>query len=74
MNNNHPQLIYKAELIDKKIVFTFNSQHIPTLDYIHGELGYHITETRAMQKTKEEIKSAPIVKPFNSLKDFLRRK
>ena len=74
-----PQLIFKAELVErdgKKVIsFTRNSTHIPTLDYIVGELQFNIIGLRAEEKFKQNQANKPILQgPQMSLREFLARK
>ena len=77
-NDKPKQIIFMAELVDvngeKKIKFTRNSAHIHTLDHIAKELDYMLTELRAIEKLKEQLKNAPIVQlPKGGLINFLRK-
>ena len=77
----YPQLIFKAEVIllpdgKKDIGFTFETNHIRTLDTVSKELDYHIIELRAQEKTKQEMNKLKIITkgPMMSLQQFLNRK
>jgi len=76
---NEPQLIFKAELIEKDgkndIQITNNSSHVPTLSILLTELQYIITELKAMERTKREIESMPQIQmPKGNIIDFLKRR
>lgn len=74
MDNGKDLIIFQARLVDgKRIEFDRNSSHIPTLDYVASELRYHITELRAMEKTRQEMKKSNLAINPNSLTDILRR-
>lgn len=73
-DNNHPKPIFKAELVDNKVVVECFSKHVPTLSYILQILQADITKLIIHSKAKEEAKNAPIIKaPDSGFKNFLRR-
>lgn len=73
--DNGTQLIFKAELKDSKVIIECFSKHVPTLSYILQMLQADITKLIIHSKAKEEASNAPkIVKPFNSMKEFLNRR
>ena len=54
----YPKLVFKAELIELvsgkfDIQFVIKTGHIPTLDGIYQELGYHIMTLRTVEKAKK---------------------
>lgn len=70
-DNGNPSLIFKVELVDKKIIITNNSKHIPTLSYISKELDYDIIELQAIERMKKEIEKKKLIQV--ALPDFLTR-
>ncbi len=78
-NGKTRKVIYTAECVTDStgkstVEFTFNSNHIPTLDYVVNELHYHIIELRAMEKTKQEMGKVHVVQNPGQLLDFLRHR
>ena len=74
-DKKEPQLIFKAELQNQRIMFTRKTSHIPTLDFVANSLIYEITELRAQEKAKEHAKNQQLIRQANNLtfQDFLKR-
>jgi len=54
----YPKLVFKAEMVQLDngkfdIEFVIKTGHIPTLDGIYQELGYHIMTLRTVEKAKK---------------------
>ena len=63
----------------KSISVIINSNHVPTLAFVSAQIQYQITETIAMDRTKQELQSqSKVIVPENNkphgIIDFIRRK
>lgn len=71
-----PQLLFKAEVIDNKIIITRNTEFIPALSYVSKCLDTEIIELIIQEKMKKKMEQGIIQKVANKidLNNFLRRK
>jgi len=71
-NGKDRKIIFKAEVIDNKIVTETFSKHVPTLAYIESMIQAEKIKLIISEKAKEEAKNAPMI--LNPMKTFLNRR